>query len=76
MSVVNAKCPNCGASIQLDNERTEGFCSYCGSKVKVEEAQKLMIEGTIKIDYSEELANLFQIARRARTSKLHEKAKE
>ena len=35
MSIVNVKCPNCGASIQLDSDREEGFCSYCGSKVKV-----------------------------------------
>ena len=66
MSIVNAKCPNCGASIQLDDERKEGFCSYCGSKVEVEEAQKLMIQGTVKVDTSDELANLYQIARRAR----------
>ncbi len=66
MSVVNAKCPNCGASIQLDNGRSEGFCSYCGSKVKVEEAQKLIIQGTVKLDTSDELANLYQIARRAK----------
>lgn len=66
MSIINAKCPNCGASIQLDNERSEGFCSYCGSKVQVEEAQKLMIQGTVKVDTSDELVNLYQIARRAK----------
>lgn len=38
MSLVNVKCPNCGASIQLDNSREFGFCSYCGSKVQVQEA--------------------------------------
>lgn len=74
MSVVNAKCPNCGASIQLDNERTEGFCSYCGSKVKVEEAQKLLIQGTVKVDTSDELENLYQIARRAKESNNSESA--
>ncbi len=74
MSVVNAKCPNCGASIQLDNERSEGFCSYCGSKVKVEEAQKLMIQGTVKVDTSDELANLYQIARRAKDADNSENA--
>lgn len=74
MSVVNAKCPNCGASIQLDNERSEGFCSYCGSKVKVEEAQKLMIQGTVKVDTSDELANLYQIARRAKEADNSENA--
>lgn len=61
MSLVSAKCPNCGASIQVDNERNEAFCSYCGSKVKVQEAI-----GKVKIDNSEELANLYQVARRAK----------
>lgn len=74
MSIVNAKCPNCGASIQLDNERSEGFCSYCGSKVEVEEAQKLMIQGTVKVDTSDELANLYQIARRAKDADNSENA--
>ena len=74
MSIVNAKCPNCGASIQLDDERKEGFCSYCGSKVEVEEAQKLMIQGTVKVDTSDELANLYQIARRARDTDNSENA--
>lgn len=66
MSLVNVKCPNCGASIQLDDTRAEGFCSYCGSKVKLEEAKKLTIQGTVKVDSSDELANLYQIARRAK----------
>jgi DNA-directed RNA polymerase subunit RPC12/RpoP len=74
MSIVNAKCPNCGASIQLDNVKSEGFCSYCGSKVKVEEAQKLMIQGTVKVDTSDELANLYQIARRAKDADNSENA--
>lgn len=74
MSVVDAKCPNCGASIQLDNDRIEGFCSYCGSKIKVEEAQKFMIQGTVKVDTSDELANLYQIARRAKDADNSENA--
>lgn len=74
MSVVNAKCPNCGASIQLDNERTEGFCSYCGSKIKVEETQKLLIQGTVKVDTSDELENLLVLARRVKKSRNYKKA--
>ncbi len=76
MSVVNAKCPNCGASIQLDNDRSEGFCSYCGSKVKVEEAPKLLIQGTVKVDTSDELANLYQVARRAKDANNSENAQK
>lgn len=60
MSLVNVKCPNCGASIQLDNERTEGFCSYCGSKIEVQEAINL-----IKIDKSGDLQNFLNLAKSA-----------
>ena len=36
MSLIDVKCPNCGASIQLDDNREFGFCSYCGSKVQLQ----------------------------------------
>nr|WP_298671762.1 zinc ribbon domain-containing protein [uncultured Prevotella sp.] len=68
MSLVNLKCPNCGANIQLDNNKSEGFCCYCGTKIKIEDTQKLTILGTVKVDSSDELANLYQIARRAKDS--------
>lgn len=57
MSLVSVKCPNCGASIQLDDSRQEGFCSYCGSKVKVQEAIS-----KIKIDKSGEIQNYLNLA--------------
>lgn len=60
MSLVNVKCPNCGASIQLDNERADGFCSYCGSKIKVQEAINL-----IRIDKSGDLQNFLNLAQSA-----------
>lgn len=69
MSLVSAKCPNCGASIQVDNERKEAFCSYCGGKVEVQEAI-----GKVRIDNSEELANLYQVARRAKEQNNSENA--
>lgn len=52
MSLVSAKCPNCGASIQLDNECSEAFCLYCGSKVKVQQAINV-----IRIDRAGDLQN-------------------
>lgn len=39
-------------------------CQHCGTKYTVEEAKKLL--GTVKIDNSEELSNLYQLARRAK----------
>lgn len=47
-------------------------CQYCGCKYSAEEAKKMMIEGqvevtgTVKVDTADELANLYQIARRAK----------
>jgi hypothetical protein len=48
-------------------------CQSCGCKYTVEEARKMMVEGvvdvsgsTVKVDTSDELANLYQIARRAK----------
>ena len=55
------KCPNCGASIQLDNSRESGFCSYCGSKVQIKKEQPK----TIKIDRSEDIPNYLSLARTA-----------
>ena len=48
-------------------------CQYCGTKYTVEEAKKMMIEGTVdvsgstvKVDNSDELNNLYELARRAK----------
>lgn len=76
MSIVSVKCPICEAKIQLDDERPEGFCSYCGSKVKIEKAQEAKILGTVKVDSSDELKNLYQIARRAKDSENSENAQK
>lgn len=63
MNTVAAKCPECGASIQLDNTTDFGFCLYCGSKVKVIDAVK-----TIKIDNSQTLDNYLKLAKEAYNS--------
>ena len=65
------KCEMCGSN---DVVKQEGFyvCQNCGTKYSVEEAKKLMIEGTVdvkgtvKVDTSDELKNLYEIARRAK----------
>ena len=59
------KCEMCNSS---DVVKQDGFfvCQSCGTKYSVEEAKKLMVEGTVKIDTSDELANLYEIARRAK----------
>lgn len=65
-------CEMCG-STDLVKQDGVFVCQFCGCKYSVDEAKKMMIEGpvdvsgsTIKIDTSSELANLYQIARRAK----------
>lgn len=64
MGMISAKCPNCGANIEIDNSKEFGVCNYCGTKVIQD---KVVVEhtGNIKIDTTEKLNNLYQLARRA-----------
>ena len=64
-------CEMCGSTDMIKQEGVF-ICQTCGMKYSVEEAKKMMIEGTVdvrgtvRVDTSGELANLYQIARRAR----------
>ncbi len=73
-------CEMCG-STELVKQDGLFVCQNCGCKYSLEEARKLMIEGTVdvsgstvKIDTSSELANLYQIARRAKDDENGENA--
>ena len=65
-------CEMCG-STDLVKQDGVFVCQSCGTKYSIEEAKKMMIEGvvdvsgsTVKIDTSNELENLYQVARRAK----------
>ena len=65
-------CEMCG-STDLIKQDGVFVCQTCGTKYSIEEAKKMMVEGTVdvsgstvKIDTSDELTNLYQLARRAR----------
>ena len=66
-------CEMCGGT---DLVKQDGVfvCQSCGTKYSVEEAKKMMVEGvvdvqgTVKVDSSEKLNNLYQVARRAKES--------
>ena len=72
-------CEMCGSN---DLVKQEGVfvCQSCGCKYSVEEAKKMMVEGTVevtgtvKVDNSDELENLYQIARRAKDTENNENA--
>ena len=72
-------CEMCG-STNLVKEGGVFVCQSCGTKYSVEEAKKMMVEGTVdvkgtvKVDTSDELKNLYEIARRAKDSNNSENA--
>lgn len=72
-------CEMCNSN---DIQKQDGVyvCQMCGTRYSVEEARKLMIEGvvdvrgTVSIDDSKELQNLYQAARNARETSDEESA--
>lgn len=72
-------CEMCG-STNLIKEGGVFVCQSCGTKYSVEDAKKMMVEGTVdvkgtvKVDTSDELNNLYEIARRAKDSDNSENA--
>lgn len=65
-------CEMCG-STDLTKQDGVFVCQTCGCKYSVEEAKKMMVEGTVdvtgstvKVDNSQELDNLYLLARRAK----------
>ena len=75
-------CEMCGSH---DMVKDNGYfvCQHCGAKYTIEEAKKMMIEGTVdvsgstvKVDSSERLNNLYLIARRAKDENNDENAEK
>lgn len=51
-------------------------CQSCGTKYTVEEAKKLLVEGTVKIDKTDDVEKLLVLARRAREDDNSENAEK
>ena len=37
MKLVSIKCPSCGADLEINAEAKQAFCTYCGTKVFVDD---------------------------------------
>ena len=62
MGLVALVCPQCGASLNLDDSFEFGFCQYCGTKIMLHDVIEVRHSGTIKIDYSEQEKNYLELA--------------
>ena len=58
-------CEMCGSTELI---KQDGFfvCQTCGTKYSIEEAKKLMVEGTVKVDNSDRIKNYLELARTAK----------
>lgn len=65
MGFIELKCPNCGESIQLNDSKDVGFCSYCGTRV-IQDKVIIQHTGKVMLDNEDELNKLFMAARNAR----------
>ena len=74
-------CEMCNSTNVLKKDGVY-ICQSCGTKYSVEEARKMMVDGlvevvgTVEIDSSKELTNLYQIARRAKNDDNSENAQK
>lgn len=73
-------CEMCGGT-EIQKDEGVFVCRCCGCKYSVDEAKKLLIDvtidvsgSTVKVDTSEDLKNLYQIARRAKNENNGENA--
>ncbi len=33
VELISVKCPECGATLNLEEDREQAFCSYCGARI-------------------------------------------
>ena len=33
VKLISVKCPECGATLNIEEDREQAFCTYCGTKV-------------------------------------------
>lgn len=53
MKLTPAKCPSCGANIEVNDKLEKTICQYCGTQVLIEEAitkYQLEISGKVEVD--------------------------
>lgn len=68
MKLVAAKCPSCGANIDVNPERKTTKCEYCNSKIVIEDAIakfKIEISGEVEIKNMPKLINYIKLGNRS-----------
>lgn len=43
INLIPVTCPNCSASLQIEENRKEAFCTYCGTKILIHNENEKII---------------------------------
>ena len=65
ITLKNVKCPDCGASLSIEDGREKFFCSYCGAQIIVinenEHIYRTIDEAEVKHAETDQLVKLTQL---------------
>ena len=66
MRVISVKCPECGAMLQIEEDRKQAFCTYCGAKVLLENENEYVYrhidEAEVKQAETDQMIRMRQMA--------------
>ncbi len=77
MKLVSAKCPNCGASLDVNPKQEAAKCEYCHQAILVDDAiakYKLEISGSVEVKNLPKHDNILKLANRNYNNKEYEEA--
>ena len=79
MKLIAARCPNCGADIEVDKNSDTTKCEYCNKKIIVDDAvakYKLELSGSVEVSNSTNFTKLLKLAERFLSEKQYDQALE
>ena len=75
MKMYQLNCPACGATVEIEQDRKSMFCSYCGSKIYLDDGVK-RVEITKNINYHQTYTDEAKIREHERKEKIQLKQLE
>lgn len=58
MNLIQLKCPNCNADLEIEDELDTCFCKYCGTKIRMPETNRAMIRAKTKLKMADKKLEL------------------
>lgn len=65
MALRAIKCTQCGADLQMDDQKEFGYCISCGTRIMIQETINIKHSGVVKLDTSANASNCLRLADQA-----------